>query len=207
MAPSMARADWLLSLYAGAASTASNTLDITPAAGSAASVSSVEYEGRAFKSPPYYGYRVGFTPKDRHVGIEGEFTHAKAIATGTPSTELTAFQLSHGLNFILGNVVYRSSPACSGRCTFVARGGAGITYPHVEATFRGRDTYQYEYGGFGAQGGAGVELHVSNQFLVVADLRLTYAHVGVDLADGGRLTGPFTSVHGDFGVGWRIGSR
>ena len=201
-APRHARADWLLSAYVGGTKTSSNTLEITPAAGSAVSIADVEYEGKPFSSPPYYGYRVGWTPTGGHLGIEYEFTHAKAIATGTPSPELTAFQLSHGLNFILGNVVYRSSPYCSGRCTLLARGGAGITYPHVEATFRGRTTYQYEFAGFGAQGGVGIELKAVDHFYVVGDARLTYARVRADLVDGGRLAGPFTTGHLDVGVAW-----
>lgn len=199
---SPARADWLLSAYVGGTKTASNTLDITPAAGSAVSIPNVDYEGRPFESPPYYGYRVGWTPTGGHLGVEYEFTHAKAIATGAPSAELTAFQLSHGLNLILGNVVYRTSPYCSGRCTLVARGGAGITYPHVEATFRGRTTYDYEFAGFGAQGGVGIELQVVPHLYVVGDARLTYARVRADLVDGGRLAGPFTTGHVDVGVAW-----
>ncbi len=204
--PAAARADWLLAFYAGAVSTGSNTLEITPPSSSAVSISNVEYEGRAFSSPPYYGYRVGWMPKDGHLGFEGEFTHAKAIASEIPSGDLTAFQLSHGLNFILGNVVYRTSPYCSGRCIFAVRGGAGITYPHVEAIFRGVDTYEYEYAGFATQGGAGIEYQVWKQFYVVGDARVSYARVRTDLVNG-ALAGGFTSVHGDFGIAWRIPSR
>jgi lipid A oxidase len=202
LAPSRADADWLLAFYAGAAATASNTLDITPASAAPVSIPSIHYEGRSFESPPYYGYRVGWTPAGHHLGIEAEFTHAKAIAGAIPSADLTAFQLSHGLNFVLGNVTYRTAPTCGGRCTLVARAGAGITIPHVEATFREARTYAYEYAGFGAQGGIGVEVHVSRQWLLIADARLTHARVRADLADG-RFAGPFTSVHGDFGIGWR----
>jgi hypothetical protein len=203
LCPSAARADWLLSLYAGAGATASNTLTITSASGSAVTVGAIDYEGRSWSSPPYYGYRVGWTPEGHHFGVEGEFTHAKSIARAIPTSDLSAFQLSHGLNFILGNVVYRTSPYCGGRCTFVARGGAGITYPHVEATFRGMTTYQYEYAGFGAQGGVGVELKVVPHFFVVGDARLTHARIGADLVDGGRLAGPFTTRHADIGIAWR----
>ena len=200
--PAPARADWLLSFYAGGGATSSNTLTITPPAGTTVTIPDVEYEGRSFASPIYYGYRAGWTPAGRHLGVEAEFTHAKSIATTLRSGDLTAFQLSHGLNFILGNVAYRTSPMCGGRCTFVARGGAGITYPHVEATFRGVTTYQYEYAGLGIQGGAGIELRVLDHWYVVADARLTHARVRTDLADGGRLAGPFTTRHADIGIGW-----
>jgi hypothetical protein len=202
LVPVPASADWLLAFYAGAATTASNTLAVTPDAGAAVSIGSVEYEGRSFESPLYYGYRIGWTPRGRAVGIEAEFTHAKAIAVQLPSIDLTAFQLSHGLNFLLGNVTYRTGPRCGGRCTLVARGGAGITVPHVEATFRGVTTSAYQYAGFGAQGGVGVELPVWKPFSVVADARITHARVRTDLA-AGRLAGPFTSAHADVGIAWR----
>jgi lipid A oxidase len=201
--PSPANADWLLSFYTGGSDTASNTVDITPAAGPTVSIANVDYEGHSWEAPLYYGYRIGWIPDGHHVGVEAEFTHAKAIASTIPSTELTAFQLSHGLNFILGNVVYRTSPYCGGRCAFVARGGVGITYPHVEATFRGVTTYEYEYAGFGAQVGLGIEFKVVPHLFVVADGRLTHARVRTDLADGGRLAGPFTTGHADFGIAWR----
>jgi hypothetical protein len=201
--PSLARADWLLSMYVGSAATSSNTLQITSASGSAVSIGDIDYEGKSWSSPPYYGYRIGWTPEGHHLGVEGEFTHAKSIAKTIPSTDLTAFQLSHGLNFILGNVVYRTSPYCGGRCTLVARGGAGITYPHVEATFRGVTTYEYEYAGFGTQGGVGIELKVVPHFFIVGDARLTYARIRADLVDAGKLAGPFTTRHADIGIAWR----
>jgi hypothetical protein len=190
-------------MYVGGGATSSNALKITSPSGSAVTIDDVDYEGRSWSSPPYYGYRIGWTPEGHHLGVEGEFTHAKAIARALPVGDLTAFQLSHGLNFVLGNVVYRTSPSCGGRCTLVARGGAGITYPHVEATFRGVTTYQYEYAGFGAQGGVGVELKLIPHLFVVGDARLTHARVRVDLAGGETLTGPFTTRHVDIGVAWR----
>jgi hypothetical protein len=202
LSPADARADWLLSIYAGAAATSSNTVEITPASESTASLGDLEYEGRSFASPIYYGYRIGWTPGAGHLGIEAEFTHAKAIATRVPDSDLTAFQLSHGLNFVLGNVSYRTSPGCGGRCALIARGGAGVTVPHVEATFRGRDTSSYQFAGFGAQVGAGVELKLMPHVHAIADARLTYARVHADLA-GAKLSALFTSGHLDFGIAWR----
>ena len=201
--PSVARADWLLSMYVGAGATSSNTLTITSASGSAVTVGDIDYQGKSWSSPPYYGYRIGWTPAAHHLGVEGEFTHAKAIAKSIGPGDLTAFQLSHGLNFILGNVVYRTSPYCGGRCTLVARGGAGITYPHVEATFRGVTTYEYEYAGFGAQGAVGIEVKLAPHLFIVGDARLTHARVRAELVDGGKLAGPFTTRHADIGIAWR----
>ena len=62
-----ARADWHLGAFGGASHTNTNTLALgTPAT----TIGGVAYEGRAFKSPQYYGLRFGRTP-DRGIGIEG----------------------------------------------------------------------------------------------------------------------------------------
>jgi len=203
LVPAPARADWLLSLYTGAASTSSNTLEITPDRGAPLTLDDVGYRGASSKSPIYYGYRVGFTPKGSRLGIEAEFTHAKAIAVDTHSTDLTAFQLSHGLNFVLGNVVFRSRPLGTGRVALTARGGAGLTIPHVEATFRGNEVSEYQRGGVGAQGTVGLEARLTDHWYVVADARLTYARVRVDISSA-ELAGNFTTRHVDVGVAVRL---
>lgn len=197
--PAPARADWLLSLYTGAAATSSNTLTVTPASGSPLTLDNVEYRGASSKSPIYYGYRVGFTPRGSRVGIEAEFTHAKAIAVDTHSTDLTAFQMTHGLNFVLGNVVFRSQPVGTGRVVLTARGGAGFTVPHVEGIFRGNEVSEYQNGGFGAQGTVGVEAQIVGRLYAIADARLTYARVRVDVPPA-AVGGGFTTRHVDFGV-------
>ena len=69
-------------------------------------------------------------------------------------SDLNAFQQSHGLNFLLANLAYRFAPGCAARCTAVVRGGAGISTPHVESTFRDRHQEQYQYGGVAWQLGA-----------------------------------------------------
>jgi hypothetical protein len=204
-APAPASADWLISGFVGGTSTASNTLTITPPAGLTLSIPSGDYQGKPWESPIYYGYRVGWKPEERHLGYEVEFTHAKAIATALASTDLTAFQLSHGLNFVLANVVYRTSPLCDRRCTFLIRGGAGVTYPHVEASFRGRDTSEYQFAGFGGQGGAGLEVKLVDHLFLAGDARVTYASVHADLVDGSSLKAPFTTFHAAIGIGWRSG--
>jgi hypothetical protein len=104
--PSGAHADWLFGGYMGVSGTSSNTLTVTPTTGTPLSLDDVAYKGEAFRSPWYYGVRVSFVPR-RPGGTfspEIEWTHAKAIALLDPTaSELSAFQQSHGLNFLLGN--------------------------------------------------------------------------------------------------------
>jgi hypothetical protein len=203
LVPAPARAQWTLALYTGAAATSSNTLSVTAGTASELTLPDVNYRGASSTSPIYYGYRAGWTPRGSRIGIEAEFTHAKAIAIDTHSTELTAFQMTHGLNFVLGNLVYRSQPVASGRLALTARGGAGFTIPHVEATFRGANVSNYQNGGFGAQGGIGLEARLAGKLYAIADGRLTYARVRVEVPNA-TVAGGFTTRHVDVGIAVRF---
>jgi len=204
-----ASADWLFGGYMGAAGTASNTLTVSPAVGPAFELHDVSYKGEAFRSPWYYGIRVGWLPAaTRGLGYEAEWTHAKAIAQIDPaSSDLNAFQQSHGLNFLLGNVVYRFTPECGGRCVFGIRGGAGISTPHVESTFRGAHQEQYQYGGFAWQAGAGIEYQVWQFVYAVGDARVTRVSEKHLRGAGAEISGSFFTRHVDFGVSFRFPNR
>jgi hypothetical protein len=202
-----ARADWLFGGYMGASGTSSNTLTVSPTTGAPFSLDDVAYKGQAFRSPWYYGVRVSFVaPGDvRRLSPEIEWTHAKAIAQIDPgSSELNAFQQSHGLNFLLGNVAYRFAPLCGGRCTPVVRGGAGISTPHVESTFRNLHQEQYQRGGFAWQIGAGVEYRLWQFVYGVADARITRVNEKHLRAAGAEIAGAFFTRHIDFGVALRL---
>jgi Outer membrane protein beta-barrel domain len=205
-----ARADWLFAGYMGASGTSSDTLTVTPTTGAPFSLNDVAYKGQAFRSPWYYGVRVSFVPPRDVLGLspEIEWTHAKAIAQIDPrSSELNAFQQSHGLNFLLGNLAYRFAPLCAGRCTPVVRGGAGISTPHVESTFRNVHQEQYQRGGFAWQLGAGVEYRVWQFVYGVADARITRVTEKHLRAAGADIAGSFFTRHVDFGVALRLPER
>jgi Outer membrane protein beta-barrel domain len=204
--PHAARADWLFGGYMGAGGTSSNTLTVSPAAGAPFSIPDVGYKGQAFRSPWYYGVRVGWLPAaTKGIGLEVEWNHAKAIAQINPrSSDLNAFQQSHGLNFLLGNVAYRFSPGCSGRCTAVVRGGAGISTPHVESTFRNAHQEQYQYGGPAWQAGAGLEYHLWQFVYGIADARITRVSEKHLRGAGANIAGSFFTRHVDFGVALRL---
>jgi hypothetical protein len=205
--PASARADWLLGAYMGAGATASNTLTFRRNSGPPVTLSDVDYEGEAFRSPWYYGYRVARIKGDHGFGAEFEFTHAKAIANETGSPELTQFQQSHGLNFLLGNIAYRSPLGCGGRCTVSVRGGAGVTRPHVESTVANVHQEQYQYGGIAWQAGVGTEFRFWRRFYVLADARVTRVIEKHLRAAGAEIAGAFLTRHVDFGVAVRLPDR
>lgn len=201
-----ARADWLFGGYMGASGTSSNTLTVRPTTGTPFSLDDVAYKGEAFRSPWYYGVRVSFVPGGAaSLSPEIEWTHAKAIAKIDPrSSELNAFQQSHGLNFLLGNLAYRFAPLCGGRCTPVVRGGLGVSTPHVESTFRNVHQEQYQRGGFAWQLGAGVEYRLWQFVYGVADARITRVTEKHLRAAGAEIAGSFFTRHVDFGVALRL---
>ena len=210
LVPGSARADWLFAGYMGAAGTSSNTLTVTPASGAPFSLENVAYKGQAFRSPWYYGVRASYlacAPDAASLPMpEIEWTHAKAIAQIDPrGSDLNAFQQSHGLNFLLGNLAYRFS--CNRRYTAVVRGGAGISTPHVESTFRNLHQEQYQRGRFAWQLGAGMEFHLWQFVYGVADARITRVTEKHLRAAGADIAGSFFTRHVDFGVALRLPNR
>jgi hypothetical protein len=191
-------ADWMVGAVGGASHTNSNTLTLSGPVST--TVGPVEYRGEGFKSPIYYGLRFGCAPVDG-LGIEGEWIHAKARGT-TGSATLTRFDQSHGLNFVLGSVVYRH-PVGNGRVAVTARGGGGFTLPHVEGTLLGSHTESYQYGGLALHGGAGLEVRLAGGLTALAEVRMTRTGEELDVA-GAKIDGTFVTSHVAFGVGWRF---
>jgi opacity protein-like surface antigen len=217
--PSLLHADWLVTFYMGDSRTASNTIVVEPADGGRFEVGPIRYETQAYQSPIYYGYRVTrFFPKRPSLGIGIEFTHDKAIAdveqlvtvNGSPPVPLNGMfqrlELSNGLNFGFVNVVGRRTVRESqgmDRLSLMAYGGVGFAIPHVETTFAGRETFEYQITGVGWQAGGGAEWHIVSGLAAVADVRVTTGRQRLDMGTG-TLTGTFTSTQVDFGIGWHF---
>ena len=208
--PGSARADWLFAGYLGASHTPGNTLTVTPSNGSPPQAVRVEsYDARPFIAPQYYGVRVGWMPpQTRGLGFEGEWNHAKAYGEGLSSgSDLTYFAQSHGLNFLLGNVVYRFTPVCGGACTFNVRGGFGVSTPHVESTVSNVRVEHYQYGGIAWQLGTGLEYHLWQFIYGVGDARITRVSEKHLRGNGAEIAGSFFTSHLDFGVALRVPPR
>ena len=129
------------------------------------------------EAPIYYGYRIGYFPKSSWFGIEGELIHIKAIADTARNVEITGtlrnspangslplsavvehFSLTHGVNLLLVNGVFRRPLGVRGehpRWILTARLGAGASVPHAESTISGRHVERYEWGEMSVQAAAG----------------------------------------------------
>jgi len=192
------------------------TLDI-PAADVAVTFRDVHFDAHPFQSPQYYGGRLGWLFRDRRLGIEAEFIHLKVFADTTREYEaqgrlaglapggrlhmntlVQRYAMTHGLNFLVGNAVFRRP--VHDRLALVARAGAGVTLPHAETTVLGVAKDHYEYAGPGAHVAAGVDWQLHGPFSVVGEYKLTYAQPEITIAGGrGRTTS--LSHHFAFGIG------
>jgi hypothetical protein len=213
-----ARADWTLGAFLGGAHTQASSIRLTqPARSTDVTVSPVHYRSESGRPPVYYGYRVGFFPRSRWIGIEGEFIHLKAVADlqrpaavdgmlrGTPVTGarplasvLERFSITHGVNLVLVNAVVRRAwgvrASAPSRLFFTGRFGAGASVPHPESTIDGSSLERYEWGSFSAQAAAGVEVQLVKGLYLLGEYKLTRTVQDVSIVDG-RIRTPLTTHH------------
>ena len=227
--PSSAHADWIASAYLGHVWTRSSAVTLAlPDRQTAVEIAGVEYRAESLTSPQYYGYRVTWVP-DRHrwIGLEAELIHAKVYAEtdravrflGTLrgvevdavlplSSVVQRLAMSHGLNFILANVVLRRElgPVDARgmhRFVVVARAGAGPTVAHAESAVEHVNSEHYEAGGLGTQVAGGFEATVWRRLAVLGEYKFTWATPRLDVA-GGQATIPARSHHAVAGLAYRF---
>ena len=153
-------------------------------------------------------------------GVEVEWVHLKVYADTTRVYETTGsfgsslilrtpemnaiverYAMSHGLNFLVVNLVTRYPLGSA--VALIARGGAGPTLPHGETTVLGQQRDQYEYAGLGAHAAAGLDVRLSGWLSLVGEYKFTYARPEIDLAAGtGRTTA--ASHHVAFGLAFGL---
>jgi hypothetical protein len=167
---------------------------------SRATYADVPLEGRSFASPPYYGYRAGLSRG--RLGFEAELTHLKVFApVGALGPYVERFSISHGLNLLVGSVVWRQPLARHVRLAL--RGGAGPAIPHGESRVRAIDQEQYEISGLALQGAAGPEVLLGRHARAFVEYKISTAAPRVS-APGGTIRGRYTSQHvaAGMGVAW-----
>jgi hypothetical protein len=200
-----ARAQW----YAGAFLGGNHSLPAEvaidqPARDTSLRVHDVAFEARPLASPQYYAWRVGRTiGASRRFGLEVEVIHLKLYAdtaraygmsgrvdgvavpaSGVPlEAYVQRYSMSHGLNFILINLM-TSRSLVSDRVRIVARAGAGPTVPHAESSVGGVVREQYEFAGPGAGAGGGVMVALGHGVSAAVEYKFTYAKPEISIADG-----------------------
>lgn len=206
--PVAAQAQWYAGLYLGANTT--RPADVTVKGdGYDITYPDVSFEAKSFTSPQYYGWRLGrFLNDSRRLGVELEFIHLKVIAHPTDlGPDVTRYQMTHGLNFLVANVVTRIpfGRSASGTAPFavITRAGAGLTLPHAETTIRGVAREQYEYAGPGVHAAIGLDTRLRGRLSLVSEYKVTYARPRITTAHNG--TGQTTSLSHHLAVGLAFG--
>jgi len=207
-----ARAQWYVEVFSGGAHTQPATVSITePAQGLSVEYHDVVFRSKPYAADPYFGASLGrMLGKSRRLGVEFELIHLKVVAdtsqtyVTTPgpggATIVTSFatmrdtvqryQMTHGLNFALANLVLRVPlrPG-SDRVMLDVRAGAGPTIAHGETTVLGESRDGYGWGGVGADAGVGVQIRLNGRIALMTGYQVTVARPTLALAHGtGRAT-------------------
>jgi hypothetical protein len=206
--PAPAAAQWYAGVYMGANTT--EPADVTVKGdGYDLTFPWVSFEAKSFTSPQYYGWRLGrFFDQSRRFGMEVEFIHLKVIAHPEHlGPEVTRYQMTHGLNFLVLNLTNRIPLGRSayGDAPFalITRAGAGITVPHAETTVFGESREQYEYGGLGAHAAVGFDVRLKGRLSLISEYKVTYARPTITTALNG--TGRTTTLSHHLAVGFAFG--
>ncbi len=172
----------------------------------------VNWEGRPFKSPVYYGIRTSTWSRSSPFGAMLDFTHSKTISQREQEIDLSGtrngqrmpdrakvgdifhhFEFSHGHNTLVLNGLVRLADLAPHFGPYVG-GGFGVALPHTEVEFKGDGTrtYEYQYVGPAAQAMIGIELRLPRVSLFV-EYKFTIAHYEAPMTQrsGGWFPGDF----------------
>jgi hypothetical protein len=219
-APASAQTYFVAYLGANHTHAADVAIDVA-AADLVATIRDVRFTAEPFRSPQYYGARVGHLFGARHrLGLELEFIHLKVIGDTQREYQIVGrlagldpsgpvlmealvqrYAMTHGLNFVVVNGIARRP--LGDRLALVGRLGAGITVPHAESTVLGRAREQYQFAGAGGHLAAGVETTLRGPLAFVTEYKLTYARPRIDVAGGSGQTTALTH-HVAFGMRWQF---
>jgi hypothetical protein len=222
-APVPAQAQWFVGSFTGGNVTrpATVTLD-QPDQGRRLEFEGVRFEARPMQSPQYYGFRMGRLFGDR-VGVEFEFLHIKVISktgdllrvsgvvAGSPvettvpmDVVIQRHAMTHGLNFFLANLVWRTPLGRGARApaALVLRGGAGPVMPGVDSVVDHVSTQGYQYAGWGGHASAGLDLRLRGRLSATVEYKLTAARPEVDVAGG---TAGMTALSHHVAAGFAFG--
>ncbi len=202
-----AHAQWYLASFTGGNHTLTTSVTIDqPAVHRTLIFHDVHFRAEPMQSRQYYGGRLGRRLAGGRFAVEFEFLHMKAIAETGRVVRVTGRQdgapveftepmdvvvqhyaMTHGLNYLLGNVVWRVPldwTMGGAPVVVAARAGAGPIIPGVNTRVDREEVIDYEYGGVGAQAAAGIEFRIWRMFEGMAEYKLTWSRPRIDVAHG-----------------------
>jgi len=202
-----ARAETLIAGYGGITHTHSSDVRFAKPGVTELNAHAVDWIGRPFKAPIYYGLRAMHWPAASRLGGMLDFTHAKAIsvreqrvrftgtrngrpadASATIGETFRHLEFSHGHNMLTLNGLL-SLGRLAPRIRPYVGAGLGVSLPHTEVQFldEPRRTYEYQVTGGVGQVLAGLELRLPHASVLV-EYKLTVAPywAPLSLRDGSK---------------------
>lgn len=222
----IAMAEFEASLYLGKSSSQDSDVSLSLPNNTHLTFHNVGWDDRSFENPVYYGARIVYwLPRARSWGLGVDFTHAKIYAdlnasvrvsgvrTGTPvdtreplRNSFSDLAMSHGLNQLTVNVLYRWRHRERGGLAPYVGAGVGLAYPHVEVTTGGNTTDEYQLAGWVVGGLAGIKYEFGNDIAAFGEFKLSYTDVHANLMGGGDLDTSVWTQHFNMGISYRFGA-
>jgi opacity protein-like surface antigen len=218
-------AETAFSLYGGTSFTRNSDLHLTrPERGTAATVKDVKWDADPFKAAPYYGLRfTHFFDQVPNWGVALDFTHYKmyaqtdrvvsvngawkgaAINTTAPMNRyVQRFEISHGVNMLSVNGIYRWLNTGVGGNRIQPYVGAGLVYyrTHSEnAVDNAPHETGYQSSGVGYQLLGGVQYRLSQRWGAFVEAKFNGGTAKVDI-DNGRAETSLRTIHGLVGISY-----
>ena len=215
--PVPGRAETFASIYTGSSRTRQGDLQLSqPALGTELNAQGVRWSADPLRLAPYYGLRVThFADEASAWGFAVDYTHYKIYARTDRQVSVTGtsqgapvsavvpldrfvqrFEISHGVNMLSLNGVYRwPDVQWAGHLQPYVGLGAAYYLAHAESTVGGLPHETgYRSSGFGAQTFAGLRYRMTERTGVFAEAKYNTGKARVDIA-GGRAETPLRTFH------------
>lgn len=181
-----------------------------PGLGNDFTIADLSFDDDSFKAPWYYGYRLGyFFERLPAFGVSLEFFHFKILGQTEESKQIRGavsgasldasvpvntiverFDASHGVNYIMFDVLLRHplwpDPERFPRGRVQLYGGAGLgpVVTHGETRIQNQKLEKYEVAGLGVQGFVGARALIFKHFGLFAEYKFTHARLEFDVVGG-----------------------
>ena len=201
MLPASANADVELSFYGGLQSAQPSDVSVYDANGTDTDL--VQWEGKSFSAPPYYGIRATIWSSSEF-GYGLDFTHNKIYPKSLP-TGYDRLEFTDGLNTLTVNAYRRWRNGIAGLTPYVG-GGIGLAIPYVEVVRNAvnSETFEYQVTGPAVTLIAGASYPINDKWSVFGEYKSTYSQNKADLDDGSTLETNIVTNAVNLGLSFRF---
>ena len=201
MLPASANADVELSFYGGLQSAQPSDVSVYDANGTDTDL--VQWEGKSFSAPPYYGIRATIWSSSEF-GYGLDFTHNKIYPKSLPMG-YDRLEFTDGLNTLTVNAYRRWRNGIAGLTPYVG-GGIGLAIPYVEVVRNAvnSETFEYQVTGPAVTLIAGASYPINDKWSVFGEYKSTYSQNKADLDDGSTLETNIVTNAVNLGLSFRF---